>query len=103
MTLGEKLKALRAQRGWSQRELAERSLVRQSLISLLESGRQADTTSRNVRRLAQALGVTVDYLAGVYNDLEPEQPCPGEACGVEVNALPLVTTPLREEHSAWLL
>jgi transcriptional regulator with XRE-family HTH domain len=97
MTLGEKLKALRTRKGWSQRELAARSGVRQALISLLESGRQADTTGRNLRKLAMALAVTVDYLSGAYNDLDPEQPCPGAERRIEGLALPLVTTLPREE------
>jgi Predicted transcriptional regulators len=66
MTLGERLRHMRTLRRWSQRELAERAGVRQALISQLESGRQQDTTSANVRKLALALGCTVDYLTG-YN------------------------------------
>ena len=64
MTLGERLRRLRTQRRWSQRELADRAGVRQALIAQLESGKQQDTTSANVRKLAFALAVTVDFLTG---------------------------------------
>jgi transcriptional regulator with XRE-family HTH domain len=69
MTLGEKVKALREQRGWSQRELSRRAKVRQSLLSALELNKQTDTTGAVLRRLATTLGVSMDYLGGVYDRL----------------------------------
>lgn len=68
MPLGEKLKALRMVRGWSQRELARQSGVRQTLLSELESGKKEDTTGHNLRKLAETLQVSVDYLLGKRND-----------------------------------
>jgi len=53
MTLGEKVKALREARGWSQAELARAGAVRQALLSELESGRKEDTTGSVLRRLAR--------------------------------------------------
>jgi transcriptional regulator with XRE-family HTH domain len=79
MTLGEKIRALRTARRWSQRDLAARSGVRQALISYLESGKQDDTTGANLRKLAAALGCTVDYLAGVYNGPADPDAVPGRA------------------------
>lgn len=58
------LARLRTERGWTQTELARRSKVGQTIISKLESGRQADTSWTNVERLARALGVTPEELAG---------------------------------------
>jgi len=89
MTLGEKVKALREQRGWSQRELSRRAQVRQSLLSELELNKKMDTTGSVLRRLAQALGVSMDYLGGVYNDLP--SPRPAELLSLDsVPALPTV-------------
>jgi transcriptional regulator with XRE-family HTH domain len=88
MTLGKRLRRLRTLRGWSQRELAERAGVRQALISQLESGKQQDTTSANVRRLALALSCTVDYLTG-YDDSDPNR-SPEEAASCGGVPLPLV-------------
>jgi transcriptional regulator with XRE-family HTH domain len=69
MTLGEKVADLRAARGWSQRELARRSMVRQALISDLERNKKRDTTGRVLRRLALVLHVSTDYLVGMYDGL----------------------------------
>lgn len=68
MTLGEKIKDLREARGWSQHELSRRARVRQALLSELELGKKTDTTGQNLRRLAEALKVSVDYLLGKSND-----------------------------------
>src|SRR5438094_672225 len=90
MTLGEKLKALREARGWSQHELAQRAHVRQALVSELESGKKEDTTGSVFRRLARALHVSVDYLVGMYNGTADPSPCPGEALSCGGKTLPLV-------------
>jgi transcriptional regulator with XRE-family HTH domain len=72
MTLGETLTALRTFRGWSQRALARCAAVRQPLLSEVESGKKQDTTGRNLRRLALTLGVSADYLLGMYD----QRQCP---------------------------
>ena len=72
MTLGEKIRQLRQQRHWRQQDFAVRSGVRQALISELEHGRKTDTTGRNLRKLAVALGVSLDALV----DLEPGDAVP---------------------------
>ena len=91
MALGEKLKDLRERRGWSQHELARQAHVRQALISALETGKQVDTTGSVLRRLARTLGVTMDYLGGMYNGTVDPSPCPGEALSCGGKTLPLVT------------
>jgi transcriptional regulator with XRE-family HTH domain len=92
MTLGEKLKELREQRGWSQHELSRRAHVRQALISVLETGKQTDTTGSVLRRLARTLGVTMDYLGGMYNGTVDPNQSPGGEASLDGLALPLVTT-----------
>ena len=74
MTLGDKLKALREVRGWSQHELSRHAGVRQALISELESGKKQETTTSVLRRLARTLHVSMDYLGGMYNG-EPTHRC----------------------------
>jgi len=76
MTMGERIKTTRRKRGWSQRELARRARVRQATISELEAGMQTETRTDILRRLAQALGVTMDYLAGMYEEDEPGDDAP---------------------------
>jgi transcriptional regulator with XRE-family HTH domain len=55
------IKEMRLKKGWSQQELAKRSGVSQSHIHYLESGTK-DATSTTLRKLAQALGVSVAEL-----------------------------------------
>lgn len=76
MTIGERLKALRQKKGWSQRELARRAGVRHATLAELETGVRTETRTDIARRLAKALGVTLDYLAGMYeeNDLGDSEP-----------------------------
>src|SRR5262249_4463674 len=64
MTLGDRIKRERIRKGWGVRELARLAGVRYALISELETGKKADTTGRNLKRLARVLGVTTDYLIG---------------------------------------
>ncbi len=59
-TLGENLKALRKARKLTQKELAKKSGVKQSVISDLETGTAKTTGS--ILELANALGVTAEEL-----------------------------------------
>ena len=64
MTLGDRLKQLRELKGLSQNELAQRANVPRPVISRVESGAQDTITLDTATRLADALGVTLDMLAG---------------------------------------
>lgn len=72
MTIGERIKKLRLELGLSQQELARKAGVRRPTISELESGKQQGLNVDTARRLARALGVGIDYLAGTWEDLEEE-------------------------------
>jgi transcriptional regulator with XRE-family HTH domain len=64
MTLGERLRQLRAVAGLSQNELHKRSGVSQAVISAVERDLQDTITLATATRLADALGVSLDLLAG---------------------------------------
>ena len=59
--LPERLKALRKQKDFSQQELAELAGVHYTHIGRYERG-QAKPTTETLRRLAEVLGVSLDYL-----------------------------------------
>lgn len=62
--LGERLKNLRENRGWSQTELSKRAGVTKSAISTYELG--VRTPSANVLcAFSKAFGVSADYLLGL--------------------------------------
>ena len=53
MNIGERIKAQRDKKGWSQRELSRQSGVPQGTISRLESGAHQDISMSVARRLAR--------------------------------------------------
>lgn len=62
MRLSENLKRIRAERGISQDELAERSGVSKGQISKLEIGMQKNPVLETVVALSSALGVSIEEL-----------------------------------------
>ena len=72
MSLGERIKALREKRGMNQKQLAEASRITQATISRIEKGKVNQLKSEALKRLADALGSTVDYLVNRTDQLTPE-------------------------------
>ena len=68
MSLGTRLRKRREELGFSQRELARLVNTRQATISDLERGTLKNPGVDIVRRLAKILGVTADWLIGMYED-----------------------------------
>lgn len=68
-TLGENLKSIRKAKKMTQKELAQKSGIKQSVISDLETGNAKSTGS--ILELANALGVTAEELKkGVIGELD---------------------------------
>jgi transcriptional regulator with XRE-family HTH domain len=65
----KRLKAARELRGFNQEELGERSGLQGSAISHFETGGRKPSFD-NLKRLADALGVSTDYLLGRTDDPE---------------------------------
>lgn len=59
----ERLKSARDLRGWNQADLAEATKLQVSAISHFETGTRSPSFD-NLRKLADALQVTTDYLIG---------------------------------------
>ena len=73
MSLGEKIKELREKKGMNQKQLAEASRLTQATISRIEKGKVNQLKSEALKRLAEALGTTVDYLVDRKENLTPEE------------------------------
>jgi transcriptional regulator with XRE-family HTH domain len=72
VSMGERLKRLRELRGFSQSELARRAGVTHPVISDLERGVRQDMTVSTAKKLAAALGVSLEMLVGdVESEYEP--------------------------------
>jgi len=68
MTIGARLRRERKKRGWTVRELARRAAVSPGTVSKLEGGTRLSPSMELGKRLAMALGVTLDYLVGMYDE-----------------------------------
>jgi transcriptional regulator with XRE-family HTH domain len=79
MSLQDRLKAAREKKGWSQRELARHAQMRYATISELENGKRRAMNTDTARRLARALGVSVDYLIGTFEDNDDDETPPPPA------------------------
>ena len=64
MSLGSTLKALRQKRSFNQKTLSTLSDVSQATISHIETGRVHQLRSSALKNLADALGVSVDFIMG---------------------------------------
>lgn len=73
MPLGERIKALRKEHGWSQAELGERIATDSQRISRYENERITPNIDALIR-LAEALDVSTDYL---LIDTAPRRPLAG--------------------------
>lgn len=62
--IGQRIKRLRQQSGLSQRELAEAMGIKQSALSLLESGRTAQPSEMQLRKICAALRTDPNTLYG---------------------------------------
>ena len=71
MTIGTRVRREREKRGWTVRELARRAAVSPGAVSKLEGGTRLSPSIELGKRLAKAFGVTLDYLAGMYDEAEP--------------------------------
>jgi transcriptional regulator with XRE-family HTH domain len=73
-SVGERIKRLRQLRGLTMRQLADLAQVPQSTLSAVETGARTGSklTLETGKRLARALGVSLDVIAGVYEDEDNE-------------------------------
>src|SRR2546429_5820521 len=65
MTLGERVLIWRRRRNLTQQALAEAVGIAKNTIARLEQGGITDLRGQVIARLAQALGVSTDYLLGL--------------------------------------
>jgi transcriptional regulator with XRE-family HTH domain len=66
MHIGEKVLQLRTKRRLTQQELADRAGISQPVICRLEKDVRANVNADVLKRLAEVLGCTTDYLVGMY-------------------------------------
>lgn len=72
MTTGDRIKAKRLERGYTLEELGERVGVGKSTVRKWESGMIANMRQDKIAKLAEALGVSINFILGL-NDSAPER------------------------------
>jgi len=60
MTMGKQVRKYRTLKGWSQRELGERSGLKHNTISEMET--DSVGSIKAITKVAEALGIDLDYL-----------------------------------------
>ena len=68
MTIGERIKFLREQRGWTQEELGKLIGVKNSAIHKYESGRVVNLKQTTIDKLARVFDVKTSYILGYESD-----------------------------------
>jgi transcriptional regulator with XRE-family HTH domain len=70
LTMGERIARMRQRRGMTPSELARRANIPLSTLSVIERGKRKGEglTVATAKRIAEALGVSLDYLSGMYED-----------------------------------
>jgi transcriptional regulator with XRE-family HTH domain len=81
MTLGDRIKQRRQRLGLTQEELARRANIPRPRIAELETNRRVVVSSEVLRRLAQALSCTTDFLVGMYDDSSVGKPADAAMVG----------------------
>ena len=71
-TFSERLKELRQKRDWTQQELAKRAGVPYMTVWRAEAHTHRYPRVDIAKRLAEALGVSLDRLCGMYEDEDSE-------------------------------
>lgn len=64
MALGAKVKERRLKLGWKQVTLAKQADIPQATVSRIERGEVTQPKMGQLKKLAEALGTTIDYLVG---------------------------------------
>ena len=85
VSFGERMRHRRQERGWTQMELAKRAGVDVAWINRLERGERKNISLTAARRIARALGVSLDYLADTFGE--------SEAVPAGVGMMSVATTP----------
>jgi len=75
VNLGEKIRSLRVEKGWSQSDLGNKANLTKMMVSRYETGSGTPPLEK-LARIARVLGVTVDYL--LYEDVPRHGPTPVE-------------------------
>ncbi|HSW65178.1 MAG TPA: S24 family peptidase [Dissulfurispiraceae bacterium] len=90
--MGDRIRKLRLDKGWTQEELGKHIGLQKAAIQKYEKGYVENIKRPNIKRLAEALGVTATYLMGL-DDAVPciaETPAPYSTYSANLRLLPVL-------------
>jgi transcriptional regulator with XRE-family HTH domain len=67
-SIGERVKRLREKKGWTQRDFAKKLGISNSVLSRVENGEKKNVEDYLIKRLAETLDTSSDYLLGLSNN-----------------------------------
>jgi HTH-type transcriptional regulator, competence development regulator len=70
--VGDRIRELREERNWSQREFAKRVGINYSVVNRIELGKR-NVEDHELAKIADVFGVTTDYLLGRTNNPNPPE------------------------------
>src|SRR5215468_2556276 len=73
---GKRVVAAREKAGWTRRELAKRASLHEQHLAKIEREERPRLEADTVKKLAQALDCTCDYLMGLADDPTPRRRTP---------------------------
>jgi transcriptional regulator with XRE-family HTH domain len=89
-SVAKRLERARLARGYSLKELSKLSKVPESTLSSVKTGHRqgGNLTLNTARKLAVALGISVDWLCGLWVDDQAMQWPPGMSNGFQLLPIP---------------
>src|SRR6476660_10510467 len=100
MTLGERVQLLRRRKGWTQAQLSAEIGVAGNTLSRIERGENPNPHVNIIRKLAEAFGITTDYLLRREDAGDEPQDAAAGADVLELTATPAAGLSDREESQA---
>lgn len=102
MTIGERIKEKRMEKGWSQRDLAAKmQYSNHSTIGKIENGK-VDIPQSRIVQFAEVLGVNIAYLMG-WDEEQKETPIKNEGVSDKSQALIDFAKSVPEEKADFVL
>jgi len=83
---GNRMKRERERKGWTILKLSQESGVASGWISQVENGKGSGISLDTARKIARALRMSLDYLAGTFDDIERVPAGMGELGGYAIPA-----------------
>ncbi|MED0672126.1 helix-turn-helix transcriptional regulator [Aneurinibacillus aneurinilyticus] len=84
-SIGERVKRLREKKGWTQRDFAKKLGISNSVLSRVENGEKKNVEDYLIKRLAETLDTSSDYLLDLSNNAINKENSPSKESEKEMS------------------